>query len=51
MKFQKEDIILLVFVDDMIVHLEKHKGIYRKTIRIINSAMPLNIICNNQLYF
>lgn len=53
MKFQKEDIILLVFVGDMIVYLEKHKGIHRKTIRIINSAMPLNVmlVCSNQLYF
>lgn len=32
-RFQKEDIILLIFVDDMTVHLEKDKRI--KTIRII----------------
>lgn len=53
MRFQRGDIIPLIFVDDVVVHLEKDKRIYRKILELqskFSNATESLSVCNSQLY-
>lgn len=53
MRFQKEDLALLIFVDDMIMHLEKDKRIIEKLLESLSklsNATEYDTSVSYQLY-